>query len=244
MPIQQPSCSSGSKTAVSLNRLPKRDDYSDCANFSKSDHLTEENLLIVRGIFCFALACNVVTTYWLNYDGFYHMFFFFSYWGSILTTLGILFSTKAVVNKNEFQMWACLCTEMGMGFNFVIMPMFWIALWPNLVTLNWHGLDLITNIHLITTHTLPVIGGGLNIYLTKDFVFLPRDCKLLFILGILYIPANYWGFIYEGQPEYPVADWKNFWETVAWYVLLAASETVIYYLFSSWLCRKRGYKLN
>lgn len=62
---------------------------------------------------------------------------------------------------------------------------------------------------MITTHSIPFIGGLTNIYLTKGFVMLPRDYTAVFCLGIMYIPFNYIGTIEEGKPLYPLADWVH-----------------------------------
>jgi len=94
---------------------------------------------------------------------------------------------------------------------------------------------------MITTHSIPFIGGLTNIYLTKGFVMLPRDYTAVFCLGIMYIPFNYIGTIEEGKPLYPLADWVHFWPTVGYYVILAVLEGVSYYYFAVWICKKRNF---
>jgi len=128
-----------------------------------------------------------------------------------------------------------------MGFNFVIMPFFWSMLAPALFTLDWKGMNLVRNVHLITTHSIPFIGGLVNVYITKGFVMLPRDYKAMLFMGMIYIPFNYVGTLNEGHPMYPLADWKNFWETVAWYTALAGLEGFLYYHFAKWICKKRHF---
>jgi len=124
----------------------------------------------------------------------------------------------------------------------VIFPLFWLILAKHVFTNPWDNLlDIVTNIHLIGSHTLPLIGGFTNVYLTKGHVMLPYDWKYIFFLGVFYIFANWLGTIEEGAPMYPVADWKNFWFTFACYFFLAFVEAGFFYKFSQWLCKKRGF---
>lgn len=133
-------------------------------------------------------------------------------------------------------------SSLGVGFDLVITPLFWYELAPILFTLDWKGLNIITNVHLITLHTLPVIGTLLNVYYTKGFVMLPRDAVSMLLLGLIYIPCNYYGYIYEGHSLYPVADWKDTKKTIEWYVLLAIVEAVCFFGFAHFLCWSRGKK--
>ena len=216
--------------------MPRAEDYYKCADFSASDHVSQSTLIPVRAFFGYWILINCLTTFYLNDDGIMHMLYFFSYWGSIASMLGLIFSIKAIQDKKAWQMPAVFATEMAMGFDLVIMPLFWAVLAPKLFSAKWDTLlHIVTNFHLITTHTLPIIGTCVNIYLTKDFVFLTRDCQSMFLLGLIYIYFNYIGTINEGAPMYPVADWSNFWETVGYYTLLAATETLAYWLFAKWL---------
>jgi hypothetical protein len=130
---------------------------------------------------------------------------------------------------------------MAISFNVAIMPMFWIFLAPLLFQGSWHGINLLINMHLITTHTLPFIGSLVNIYFTKGFVMLPRDWKYVLFFGVMYIPANYVGTLEEGAPMYPLADWKNFDFTFFLYFLGAVLESIMFYFFATWLCNKRGF---
>ena len=141
-------------------------------------------------------------------------------------------------------MWACFLSQLGMGFNLVIMPLFWYMLAPELFKLDWHGIQLITNIHLIITHTIPFISSVTNVYLTKGFVMLPRDYKSILGCGMIYIYANYIGHIEEGKPLYPIsfANWVEFWPTVGWYTVLAVLEAGCYWLFATLLCKYRNFK--
>ena len=131
---------------------------------------------------------------------------------------------------------------MACGFNLVIFPLFWLLLARKLFNNPWDSLiHIVTNIHLIGSHTIPLIGGFTNVYLTKGHVMLPYDWRYVFFLGVSYIAANYIGTLEEKAPMYPVADWKNFFFTFFCYFALAAIEAGFYYKFSQWLCKKRGF---
>ena len=62
-------------------------------------------------------------------------------------------------------------------------------------------------------HSLPLVCSFVEIILTK-MVFLKKDAKYSFFIGILYIPVNYLGSKYEKSPVYagftPI-DWSNKW---------------------------------
>ena len=132
---------------------------------------------------------------------------------------------------------------MGIAFNLVITPLFWSKLAPILFTLDWHGLNLITNIHYITTHTIPVISQLVNIYVTKDYIMLPKTWKSLVILGLMYIPCNYLGTVYEGKPLYPAPiDWVDPKNTFKWLCILGLVNTVTYFLTSHLVNCCRGKK--
>ena len=88
---------------------------------------------------------------------------------------------------------------------------------------------------------MPLIASVTNIYLTKGHVLLYYDHKYVLGLGIIYIYFNYIGTYAEGHPMYPIADWSNFYETVAMYMTLAGLEALAEYCFALWICKKRGF---
>jgi len=135
-----------------------------------------------------------------------------------------------------------LFAEIASGFNLVIFPLFWLILAKGVFNKPWDTLvHIVTNLHLIGSHTIPLIGCFTNIYFTKGHFLLSYDWKYIFGLGMFYIVWNYIGTIEEGAPMYPIADWSNFWLTVFLYSLLAVIEAGAFYKFSQWLCKKRGF---
>ena len=209
--------------------IPRRGDYDNCADLKESDYVTETNLIIVRGFFGYLMMMNVLTTIWLNWDFVLHLVFFFSYWGHAAGLLAIIFSNKAIQDVERWQFWACWTTEISMALNLVIVPLFWYELAPILFTLDWKGLNLITNIHLVTLHTVPLIATVVNVVLTKNFTFLFRDWMFMMVMGLVYIPCNYFGTIYEGAPLYPApVDWSDPHKSFLYFLLLAVMITVAY----------------
>ena len=64
-------------------------------------------------------------------------------------------------------------------------------------------------------HTMPLISSFVELIITK-MVFLKRDAKWSLFIGLIYIPVNYFGTIYEKSPVYAgisYLDWTNKWET-------------------------------
>jgi len=221
--------------------------YDDAVDFTKCGHpdkLIDDELLGVRTVFIFLLGINIMTTYILNHEGMAHLFYYFSYWGGITSFLGLIFAQKSIIDKGVYQFWGVLLNEMSVCYNIMIVPLFWSVIAPTLFTRDWHGINLINNIHLCTTHIIPFVATFTNLYYTKNMVLLPQDWKVMFLTGIVYIYANYLGTMALQQPLYPIADWTNPKFTIFCYFSLAVVESTVYYYFSKWLCKKRNFNWN
>ena len=153
--------------------LPDKHAYDDCADFAHSTNVKQATMVFWRVIISFWLVINCLVTFWANPDGMMHLFYFFSYWGSIFTGLSFIFSNKAAMQKEKWQWWACFMSQLAMGANFFITPFFWVIIAPELFRKSWSGFNLVINIHLITTHSVPILGSLLNVYMTRDFVMRP-----------------------------------------------------------------------
>ena len=223
--------------------VPQHDEYLRAADFAKSDHVSWKTLTYIRVAFSYLLICNIMTTFWLNADGIEHMWWYFTYWGIAFTMFAMTYSEKAAMDPVRYQYCAMLWSECAAGFNFIIFPGFWILLAPGVFSRPCNTFkDYVTFYHLIESHTLPIIASMTHLYLVKGHVYIPRDNHKIMLLGILYTYFNYVGTKMEGHPMYPYADWSNFYETVALYVLMALMETYSYYAFANWICKKRGFK--
>jgi len=82
--------------------MPKSSDYDNAAQFDKSDHCNWWWLNAIRIFFGMFILCNCLMTFFLNNDGIAHMLYYFSYWGSICTMVGLILSVKAVQDKKRW----------------------------------------------------------------------------------------------------------------------------------------------
>ena len=60
----------------------------------------------------------------------------------------------------------------------------------------------------ICVHTLPLISSFVELVITK-MVFLKKDAKWSLIIGLLYIPVNYFGGRYEKDAVYSLISYLN-----------------------------------
>ena len=219
--------------------------YDNGAEFDKCDVEGVSNTwyLVIKALFAMLICTNVLVTYLMNIDGLGHMFYFFSYWGDVATLFAVIFQIKAAENKKAFQAPAMICSEMAICYNVVITPLFWTILAPYYFThIHWHGMDIVVLLHLVFTHTLPIIASIVTTYLTKGMIFFPEDWKIMFVSGIVYIYANWLGTQNEGKPMYPIADWSSYPETIFLYFLLGCVHSFLYYHIAKWVSRQRGVK--
>lgn len=187
-------------------------------------------MVSIKSILSIFLIANLLMTIYLN-EYIAHIFFFFSYWGVFTSLLAMYFSVRAYNYKKNNQAPAVIFTEISICYNILICPIFWALLAPIEFSKypKWRGLDLVTKIHLTTTHTIPIIASLTNIFLTKNMVFFPEDWKIMFLGGVIYIYANYLGTQVEGSPMYPIADWTNVPFTILCYLFAAILESFIFY---------------
>jgi hypothetical protein len=81
-------------------------------------------------------------------------------------------------------------------------------------------------------HTLPFASTFLNVFLT-DMVLLKKDWKLMIVLGITYVFANFLGVYDSGMPLYPVLDWNNTCNTLFCFICIITIKTSLYYLIAT-----------
>lgn len=159
------------------------------------------------------LAIFTINTMMNPWDSLY----FESEWGFCLTLIS-LFTSLMAHYSNWFQSLAVHTSELAMGFNICIVPIFWSFMAPTFIN---HWDEMLESdggrwllFELCTVHSLPIITSVIELVVT-DMVFLKRDSKWNFIFGILYIFANYAGYKANGTPmyDYPGLDWVNPWLT-------------------------------
>ena len=165
-------------------------------------------------------------------------FYFYTFWGYGVSMFSVLASYKATLYKDPFwQSAAVFTTQWGMAMNLAITPLFWGVLsWFIFPNLKWTGLDLYMRIHMTTLHAVPFICTFTN-SLISDFKPKVQDWKVIFGLGLAYMPFNALGTYAMGQPLYPFADWKNVPLTIFLYTLTAALGTYGYVHWCKWLNR-------
>jgi len=93
----------------------------------------------------------------------------------------------------------------------------------------------------ITHHTIPLAVSLMNIHLT-DMRLLPQDYKLMFLMGLTYIPFDYMGFKIIGKGKqgiYPFDLWNvSVPLTLCIHVFICCCTSYSYYRFASSTARK------
>ena len=80
-------------------------------------------------------------------------------------------------------------------------------------------------------HTLPFASTLINLLFT-DMILLKKDWKLMVVLGIMYVFANFLGVYDSGMPLYPVLDWENTSNTLFCFFCIITTKTTLYYLIA------------
>ena len=81
---------------------------------------------------------------------------------------------------------------------------------------------------MFTLHVVPFVCSTVNILLT-DMVILKKDTIYMFYAGLVYMFANFCGTVYNGHCIYPIIDWANIPLTIFLFVLMAITQTILYY---------------
>ena len=204
--------------------LLQQDDHARCANFLKSNYkCIGPCCLVTIRILLFVpmLAIFIINTMMNPWDSLY----FESEWGFALTTFS-LFTSLMAHYSNWWHSAAVHSSELAMGFNICIVPIFWSYQIPYFLD-HWDEMAQSDGgrwllFELCSVHSLPIITSITELVIT-DMVFLKRDSKWNFIAGILYIGANWAGYQDNGIPMYDYwgLDWKNPWLTIGLFVFQA-----------------------
>lgn len=84
----------------------------------------------VKGYMLVLMTANLIVTVPLNNMSFFHMFYFFSYWGDIASFLATLLQIWACKDPKTYQAPAMIFQEMAWAFNLLIFPLFWLFIFP------------------------------------------------------------------------------------------------------------------
>lgn len=184
-------------------------DYKDAADFkaSRIDGIDQCHLMGIRvGVLApyAILMANLVSM-----DDCSQLIFYLTEWGVWISFFALVATMKAV----RFDAWqtpAVILMEMAVCLDLIIVPIFWIGLapmiFPQLIK-EWPK-DFMVTFTMITHHTVPAIAVFLNLYYT-DMKLLKKDWWIQLVMGVLFIPANYAGFIVTGKSLYPGFDWTK-----------------------------------
>ena len=208
--------------------------YFDNFHFDKArdPKLTKLDLNVRRTYMLLPMAMMFVTSFATN--KFSWFFYYFTFWGFLLTMVHIAASIKAS-NYPQWQLLACVTGELAAGMNVVITVLYWLVLFPLLLP-EIKGWFLW--LHLTTLHSVPILFQVYNLWLT-DMTLIRHDWLLVFCGGLVYIFANYLGFIETGQPIYFIADWSNPEFTFCCYLLIAVLDALAFKWMAK-LSRKWG----
>lgn len=170
--------------------------------------------------FLMLIVVMIMLAFNLFYSNFVHFFFYETNWGFNITILMILSSIKAAEYK-DWQSAAVILNEVAMLLNLAITPIWWIFMRGHYEDCPIHTPSpLVNTLHSYGIHTLPLVFSLINLALT-DMVYLKADWKIVFLVGIAYIPANYAGLLDMGRAPYPAfpLDWAIPEVTIATFVL-------------------------
>lgn len=234
-----------------LHTILKNDAHIRCADFGKARAGTccccnDTLLYVFRWIFFIPMAAIAI----LNTYGDWHgSIYYESEWGFILTTFSI-FCTLMAHHSKWFHSAAVYTSEISMGFNIIITPIFWLVLMPIFINAAMHPpknapvpapappktvgddhgwFDFTKTggwvaFEMIFVHSTPIIYSSIELHCT-EMVFLKRDSKWCFLAGVIYFFCNMWGTFYvlHGYPIYPIPGfkWDPAWLTVVLYLLQA-----------------------
>jgi len=214
-------------------------DYKDAADFKKSrfDGIGCNALMTIRVCVMAPYAISMANLAAL--DDVWKLIFYLTEWGVWISFFAHIASMKAV----KFDAWqkpAVILLEMATCLDLIIVPLFWIVLAPLIfpaLIKAWPA-DAMTFLTMITHHTIPAIATFSNLYFT-DIKLLKKDWWIMLLMGVLFIPANYAGFVVLGQSLYPGFDWTKPIECAFKWFGIAVLQTVVYYAFARWTHRKK-----
>ena len=163
------------------------------------------------------------------------LFFYESEWGVCITTFSLFASQMAARHpKSDWQALAVVTSEIAMGLNIVITPVFWIVFRKmTFEHLSWHGQGLFLRIIFAVHHIFPIVTSVLNLYLSDQY-FLKKDWKILSLAGFIYIFANALGTHETHHPIYPIFDWKDPTMTFLGYFIQVPLLALIQHLMASY----------
>ena len=158
---------------------------------------------------------------------------FFTFWGYFISMFSV-FATMKAATYYEWQIAACVSTEIGHSLNLAIMPLFWGLLWPGIAQMGWHWNTWQIMMHMVTLHSVPFISTTINIAVT-DMKILRKDTTKVLIAGYAYMFTNLFGQFYYGQPCYAFTDWVSSPLGTISFCVIAITVVSFFYWCSTYL---------
>jgi len=181
-----------------------------------------------------ALFAILAECIWLApFDQFY---FYETNWGFLLSTASVIGSIKATRYK-EWQTFAVVMNEVAFTMEISVVLIWWGLMFDG--DISDHSIFLLNQISI---HSLPFLINLANLVLT-DIVYLKKDWIILFTFGILYIPANFIGFLSMGHAPYDAfpLDWKYPNLTIFVFCIQAVCLSIVFYWVAGYLQKIHGY---
>lgn len=142
---------------------------------------------------------------------------YLTWWGNHLSAISILLCILAGRKANQsnltLQKAAAVFFMLALVTEFIVVLVYWTVLWrkdfasvvklpnPNLHTYLWY--------HKILIHTVPFTCVLINAIMTRA-VLVPGHAVYMVIMGLVYMPFNYLGTLYKGEPVYHFLPWKDY----------------------------------
>ena len=95
----------------------------------------------------------------------------------------------------------------------IVMVVYWSVLWRKdldkckLETNEWYALYFYW--HKILIHSAPAVGVIVNTILTRGIV-IPGHSLYMIIVGVIYLPINYFGTMIRNEPLYHFMPWHDY----------------------------------
>merc|ERR1719240_392376 len=92
-------------------------------------------------------------------------FFFYTFWGYCSALITLILRIKAVKHF-EYQWWAAMGLQATLSINLCMCPAFWYFYGPSIIKMKCKtDMDVFTKLHMTTLHSLPIVGGLIDVLL-------------------------------------------------------------------------------
>lgn len=167
-------------------------------------------------------------------------FKWFTRWGELFAFLAMFFGSFITnydcepIESNNYQdrdfhhykytpfrawKWYIFFYEMAFTFEAIIVPVFWVILWPEITV----GKD--TLISCIMDHSVPMLVLLMDFFINA-VPFTGRHFWMMIPIALAYLLVSYLVVKSTGEPVYPFLDWKSTTGLVAPFVIAFAAFVI------------------